>query len=98
MIYIVEDDENIGQMECYALKNSGFGTELFEDSESFFSAVARRLPTLVILDLMLPGEDGLTILRRLRDSAETRKIPIIIVAARTERGRLPCLIRMEIML
>ena len=56
MIYIVEDDENIGQMECYALKNSGFGTELFEDSESFFSAVARRLPTLVILDLMLPGE------------------------------------------
>ena len=38
MIYIVEDDENIGQMECYALKNSGFGTELFEDSESFFSA------------------------------------------------------------
>ena len=45
MIYIVEDDENIGQMECYALKNSGFGTELFEDSESFFSAVARRLPT-----------------------------------------------------
>ena len=77
MIYIVEDDENIGQMECYALKNSGFGTELFEDSESFFSAVARRLPTLVILDLMLPGEDGLTILRRLRDSAETRKIPII---------------------
>ena len=69
MIYIVEDDENIGQMECYALKNSGFGTELFEDSESFFSAVARRLPTLVILDLMLPGEDGLTILRRLRDSA-----------------------------
>ena len=55
MIYIVEDDENIGQMECYALKNSGFGTELFEDSESFFSAVARRLPTLVILDLMLPG-------------------------------------------
>ena len=73
MIYIVEDDENIGQMECYALKNSGFGTELFEDSENFFSSVARRLPTLVILDLMLPGEDGLTILRRLRDSAETRK-------------------------
>lgn len=83
MIYIVEDDENIGQMECYALKNSGFGTELFEDSESFFSAVARRLPTLVILDLMLPGEDGLTILRRLRDSAETRKIPIIIVSAKS---------------
>ena len=42
MIYIVEDDENIGQMECYALKNSGFGTELFEDSESFFDSVARR--------------------------------------------------------
>ena len=51
-MYIVEDDENIGQMECYALKNSGFGTELFEDSESFFSAVARRLATLVILDFM----------------------------------------------
>ena len=83
MIYIVEDDENIGQMECYALKNSGFGTELFEDSVSFFSAVARRLPTLVILDLMLPGEDGLTILRRLRDSAETRKIPVIIVSAKS---------------
>ena len=86
MIYIVEDDENIGQMECYALKNSGFGTELFEDSESFFSAVARRLPTLVILDLMLPGEDGLTILRRLRDSAETRKIPVIIVSAKSSEA------------
>ena len=48
MIYIVEDDENIGQMECYALKNSGFGTELFEDSESFFSAVARRLSLIHI--------------------------------------------------
>ena len=82
MIYIVEDDENIGQMECYALKNSGFGTELFEDSESFFSAVARRLPTLVILDLMLPGEDGISILKRLKADARTADIPVIMATAK----------------
>lgn len=46
MIYIVEDDENIGQMECYALKNSGFGTELFEDSESFFQLLQGGFPRL----------------------------------------------------
>ena len=60
-IYIVEDDESIREMEQYALENSGFKTKGFEDSKSFFAACEEEVPGLVILDIMLPGDDGLTI-------------------------------------
>lgn len=59
MIYIVEDDLNIRQMESYALKNSGYLTEEFDDGVSFFAACEKKLPDLVLLDIMLPGDDGL---------------------------------------
>ncbi len=82
MIYIVEDDENIRQMESYALKNSGFEVAECEDSEEFFALMKRKTPQLVILDVMLPGEDGLSILRRLRSDAQTAKIPVVMVSAK----------------
>ena len=82
MIYLVEDDENIRQMESYALKNSGYSIREFGEGASFFSACEEMLPKLVILDIMLPGEDGLAILKRLRFSERTRHIPGIMVTAK----------------
>lgn len=82
MIFVVEDDANIGQMECYALKSSGFETRLFERGEEFWQAIEEITPELILLDLMLPGqENGLTILEKLRSGGKTRSIPVIIVTA-----------------
>lgn len=82
MIYIVEDDENIRQMEGYALKNSGYSICEFGEAKSFFAACSEKLPELVLLDIMLPGEDGFAILKRLRENAQTQKIPVIMVTAK----------------
>lgn len=83
MIYIVEDDINIREMESYALKNSGFNVVGFSGSEDFFEECRKTLPSLVVLDIMLPGEDGLEILKKLRQSDKTKKIPVIMVTAKT---------------
>lgn len=83
MIYIVEDDINIREMEEYALKNSGFQTMGFSDGESFFEECKTTLPNLVVLDIMLPGSDGLTILKKLRQNDKTKKLPVIMVTAKT---------------
>ena len=83
MIYIVEDDINIRQMESYALKNSGFDVAEFSDAVSLYHACEARLPDLIILEIMLPGEDGLTILRTLRGDSRTKKLPVIMVTAKT---------------
>lgn len=68
MIYIVEDDENIRQLEQYALKNAGFETSGFETGAQLFSALAAARPQLLLLDVMLPGEDGISLLRRLKST------------------------------
>ncbi|MBQ4347874.1 MAG: response regulator transcription factor [Firmicutes bacterium] len=83
MIYIVEDDLNIRQMESYALKMSGFDALEFENGADFFAECAKKLPELVILDIMLPGEDGIKILTRLREAHETKHLPVIMVTAKT---------------
>jgi len=83
MIYIVEDDINIREMETYALKNSGFNVVGFSGGECFFEECRKALPNLVVLDIMLPGEDGLEILKKLRQSDKTKKIPVIMVTAKT---------------
>ena len=83
MIYIVEDDENIREMESYALKNGGFEVLGFGDGKSFFEAVQKRIPLLVILDIMLPGEDGLEILKKIKNSEKTKNLPVIMVTAKT---------------
>ncbi len=82
MIYIVEDDENIRQMEGYALKNSGYSIREFGEAESFFAACQEQLPELVLLDIMLPGEDGFANLKNLRENLQTKKIPVIMVTAK----------------
>ena len=83
MIYIVEDDASIRELEQYALQTNDFEVQGFEDGKSFWNAVHTRLPELVILDVMLPDEDGYAILSRLREDAATRTIPVIMVTAKT---------------
>lgn len=83
MIYIVEDDENIREMESYALKNCGYEVRGFASGVELEAALSESLPRLIILDIMLPGDDGLTILRKLRQSELTNRIPIMMVTAKT---------------
>lgn len=83
LIYLVEDDADIREMEAYALTGAGFSVETFEESTAFFAAVSDRLPDLILLDIMLPGTDGLAVLKRLRADAATCAIPIIMVTAKT---------------
>jgi len=83
LIYVVEDDKNISEIECFALKNSGYEIEGFADAGSFWAKVNEKLPDLVLLDIMLPDEDGLTILGKLRKKKETAKLPIIMITAKT---------------
>lgn len=83
MIYIIEDDQDIREMETYALKNSGFEVEAFSESGSFYEACRKSLPSLVLLDIMLPGEDGLAILKKLRQGDDTKDIPVIMVTAKS---------------
>lgn len=82
-IYIVEDDREIRELEQYALESSGFRVEAFERAAPFYHAVERNLPDLVLLDIMLPGEDGLSVLRRLRSQSKTRDVPVILVTAKS---------------
>ncbi len=81
-IYIVEDDKNIREMEQYALGNSGFQVKGFDDGKSFFKECEETLPGLIILDIMLPGEDGMSILKLLRASPSTAGIPVMMVTAK----------------
>ena len=83
MIFIVEDDENIREMESYALKNSGYAVKGFSDGASMLAELEFSVPKLILLDIMLPGEDGLSVLRRLREDDRTKKIPIMMVTAKT---------------
>ena len=83
MIYIVEDDRNIQEIELFALKNSGYQATGFETAKEFYKALNEKLPELILLDIMLPDEDGLSIIKRLRSRADTQKIPVILVTAKT---------------
>lgn len=83
LIYIVEDDVNIREIERYALKNSGFDVQEFECGKELYKAVEKKVPSLILLDIMLPNEDGLDILAELRRAKATAKIPIIMVTAKS---------------
>lgn len=83
LIYLVEDDMNIREIETYALKTSGYEVKGFESGETFFKELEYMLPDLILLDVMLPKEDGLSILCKLRDDKRTKHIPIIMVTAKT---------------
>lgn len=82
MIYIVEDDVEVREMETYALKSSGFDVMAFECGKVMDEQVKTRVPDLFILDIMLPGEDGLNILKRLRVQENTKGIPVIMLTAK----------------
>ena len=83
MIYIVEDDASIRELEQYALQTNGYQVQGFEDGRSFWAAVRQSVPDLVILDVMLPDEDGYQILARLREDAATRSVPVLMVTAKS---------------
>ncbi len=86
LVYIAEDDTDIREMETYALKSAGLSVDAFADSETFFAALAQRLPDLVLLDIMLPGEDGMAVLNKLREGHTTQTIPIMMVSAKTSEA------------
>lgn len=82
MIYCVEDDSNIRELVVYTLETTGFKARGFEDGRTFLEALAVCAPELVLLDIMLPGEDGMELLRKLKSSARTKSIPVIMVTAK----------------
>lgn len=82
MIYCVEDDASIRDLMIYTLNASGFEAVGFPDGAEFFKALAIEVPQLVILDIMLPGEDGISILKKLRSGVATANLPIIMATAK----------------
>ena len=89
LIYIVEDEERIRELESYALEKNDFEVRSFENSEEFYKALENKLPDLILLDIMLPGDDGLTILKNLRNNTVYENIPVIIISAKdTELDRV----------
>ncbi|MBE5912855.1 MAG: response regulator transcription factor [Pseudobutyrivibrio ruminis] len=83
LVYIVEDDENIREIEEFALTNAGYDVESFANGADFFDILEHNLPDLVLLDIMLPDENGFEIVRQLRSSEITAAIPVIMVTAKT---------------
>ena len=82
MIFCVEDDSNNRELVVYTLETTGFKARGFEDGRSFLEALALETPELVLMDIMLPGEDGLSLLIKLKNSEKTREIPVIMVTAK----------------
>ena len=89
MIYCVEDDASIRELMLYTLRASGFEAEGFCDGAALFAALEKRKPRLITLDIMLPGRDGIEILKKLRGTADTASIPVIMASAKgTEYDRV----------
>ena len=82
MIYYVEDDDNIRDLVVYTLNQSGFEALGFKNADEFYAASKKQSPALVLLDIMLPGDDGLSILKALKTNKKTAVIPVIMVTAR----------------
>lgn len=82
MIYFVEDDDNIRKLVCYALSREGYEVKGFAVPSEFWNDLQENIPELILLDIMLPEEDGLSILRKLRNSVKTEDIPVIMLTAK----------------
>lgn len=82
MIFCVEDDSSIRDLMLYTLNASGFEAKGFENSEKFWDAIKSQTPTLIMLDIMLPGEDGIEILKKIRSNSKTSDIPVIMATAK----------------
>ena len=83
LIYIVEDDASIREIETIALKNSNYMVQAFERASVFYEKMEELLPDLILLDIMLPDEDGYRIVRRLRSNPKTKNIPVMMITAKT---------------
>lgn len=83
LIYVVEDDDNIREIETIALKNSNYLVKAFARATDFYRALNDILPDLVLMDVMLPDENGCDIVRRLRSQSATKRLPVIMVTAKT---------------
>ena len=83
MIYLVEDDDSIRELVLYTLHTTGFEAEGFRNAADFWQALEKELPQLVLLDIMLPDEDGLHVLKRLRAGAETADLPVMMLTAKS---------------
>lgn len=82
MIYCVEDERNIRELIVYTLETSGYEAKGFSDGEAFWKGLNHKKPELILLDIMLPGEDGVAILKKLKDDVKTKEIPVIMVTAK----------------
>ncbi|MDE6761603.1 MAG: response regulator transcription factor [Lachnospiraceae bacterium] len=82
MIYLLEDDDSIRNFVLYTLKNTGFEAEGFEHPGAFWKGMEEQIPDLLLLDIMLPEEDGMEILRKLRSSNDTKRLPVILLTAK----------------
>ena len=82
MIWCVEDDASIRDIEVYALQSTGYEAKGFEDGISFLKELKNQKPELVVLDVMLPGIDGITLLQKLKEDPETREIPVVMATAK----------------
>ena len=82
MIYCVEDDDNIRELVIYTLESTGMAARGFADGSAFMEALAEETPELVLLDIMLPGDDGITILKKMKQSSKTKDMPVIMVTAK----------------
>ncbi len=82
MIHVVEDDDGVRELELYALRQAGFESEGFATTAGFRAALEKTTPQLVLLDVMLPGEDGVTLLQSLRRDPRTKRLPVILVTAK----------------
>lgn len=82
MIYCVEDDDNIRELVIYTLETTGLKARGFADGSAFMEALAFDTPELILLDIMLPGDDGLELLKKLKTSSKTKNIPVIMVTAK----------------
>lgn len=82
MIYFVEDDSSIRELVVYTLNNTGFEAQGMDNAKTLYEKISIKEPELILLDIMLPGENGLEILRKIRSSSETAGIPVIMVTAK----------------
>lgn len=82
MIYCVEDDKSIRELVVYSLNNTGFKAVGFPDAEQLHECLKTEKPELILLDLMLPGEDGITVLKKLKRNVDTAEIPVIVITAK----------------
>ena len=89
MIYLLEDDDSIRKLVVYGLQSQGYQAQGFDRPSAFWKAMTQQMPELVLLDIMLPEEDGLEILKKFRNTSSTRKIPVIMLTAKnTEYDRV----------